>query len=69
MSAPYKFRIGQTVYYQPATHNQGAARGTFQIIARLPQNDAGKFEYRIKHLSEPHERVVKESEQRLVKDQ
>ena len=67
MSAAHKFQIGQTVYYQPATHNQ--ARGTFQIIARLPQNDAGKFEYRIKHLSEPHERVVKESELTAVKDQ
>jgi hypothetical protein len=66
MSAVHKFRIGQNVHYQPGTHNQGAARGTYQIIACLPQNDAGKFEYRIKHPSEPHERVVKESELRSV---
>jgi hypothetical protein len=62
MSAVRKFRIGQNVYYQPGAHYQAAARGTYQVIACLPQNDAGKFEYRIKHSSEPHERVVKESE-------
>jgi|ERR1700716_3723406 hypothetical protein len=66
MSAVHKFRIGQTVHYQPATRSQGAPHDTFRIIARLPQNAAGKFEYRIKHLSEPHERIVKESELRSV---
>ena len=34
--------------------------GVFEVIKRLPGN--GEPEYRIKSASEPHERVVRESE-------
>jgi hypothetical protein len=35
--------------------------GSYQIIKLLPENN-GEFEYRIKGMNEPHERVVRESE-------
>jgi hypothetical protein len=38
-----------------------AALGTFEAIRQLPERD-GEFEYRIKNLTEPHERVARESE-------
>jgi hypothetical protein len=34
--------------------------GVFEIVRLLPPRD-GKFQYRIKSIDEPHERVAKES--------
>ncbi len=39
--------------------------GSYEIIKKLPQSD-GEFEYRIKSMNEPHERVARESELRGV---
>jgi hypothetical protein len=39
----------------------GAAEGGYVVTKQLPERD-GEFEYRIKSLSEPHERVARESE-------
>ena len=58
----HKFRIAQIVNYRPAGRGQDAPHGAYQIIGRLPQNDAGEFEYRIRHSNEPHQRIAKESE-------
>jgi hypothetical protein len=58
----HKFRIGQSVNYRPASHGQDSPRGVYEITGRLPQGDDGQFEYRIKHSSETHERIAKESE-------
>jgi hypothetical protein len=60
----YKFRIGQTVNYQPAARGQDAPHSTYQITGFLPQREDGEFEYRIRNLDEGHERVAKESELR-----
>jgi hypothetical protein len=57
----HKFRVGQVVNYH-ARRGQDAPRGAYMITARLPQSDDGQFEYRIKHPSEPHERIAKENE-------
>jgi hypothetical protein len=57
----HKFKLGRSVYLQPTIFNRDAARGVFEITKQLPERD-GQFEYRIKSSSEPHERVVKESE-------
>src|SRR5436190_1249561 len=35
--------------------------GSYEITKRLPENN-GEFEYRIKSMNEPHERVARESE-------
>jgi len=38
-----------------------AALGLFEVTKLLPERD-GEFEYRIKNVAEPHERVARESE-------
>jgi hypothetical protein len=57
----HKFRVSQVVNYNPS-RRLDAPRGVYTITARLPQSDDGQFEYRIKHSSEPHERIAKENE-------
>ena len=54
----YKFNIGQTVFLERFFTVPG---GTCVITKRLPERD-GEFEYRIKSVNEPHERVVRESQ-------
>jgi len=45
----------------PGEAKNDAARGSYAVIRQLPERD-GPLEYQIKILSEPHERVVKESD-------
>jgi len=60
--ADHKFRHGQRVALaESVRHN--AARGAYIITKRLPERD-GEFYYRIKSVSESHERVARESELR-----
>ena len=42
-------------------HGQYAPPGLYVVTAKLPERD-GEFEYRIKHTSELHERIAKESD-------
>jgi hypothetical protein len=58
----HKFHVGQLVNYFPPSRGQDAPRGAYTITARLPQNENGEFGYRIKHLSEPYERIARETE-------
>jgi hypothetical protein len=62
----HRFRIGQSVNYRPASRGQDSPRGAYEITGRLPQGGGGQFEYRIKHSSETHERIAKESELSLA---
>jgi hypothetical protein len=54
----HKFNIGQTAFLERSLAVPG---GTCVITKRLPERD-GEFEYRIKSVNEPHERVVRESQ-------
>jgi hypothetical protein len=56
--AKHKFSVGQKVEMMP--EHGFAPRGVFDVVRLLPLRD-GEFEYRIKSVDEPHERVVKES--------
>lgn len=58
----YKFQIGQTVFLTPA-RSQNVPGGAYIVTKKLPKNN-GEFEYRVKSVNEPHERVVRESELR-----
>ena len=59
----HKFRIGQMVTYRPTERGLDAPPGAYMVIARLPQGEeTGELEYRIRNLSEEHERVAKENE-------
>jgi hypothetical protein len=55
----HKFRIGQLV--QLAAISRNVSGGSYEVTKKLPEN-RGEFEYRIKSMNEPHERVVRESE-------
>ena len=56
----HKFRVGQLVQLAPAI-SRNVPGGSYEIAKQLPEN-GGEFEYRIKSMNEPHERVVRESE-------
>ena len=56
----HKFQVGEIVHLSPARNVPG---GPYEVIKQLPEH-GGELEYRIKNMSEPHERVVPESELR-----
>lgn len=60
----YKFHIGQTVFLNPS-QSQNLPGGAYIITKKLPQRD-GEFEYRVKSMNEPHERVARESQLRKI---
>jgi hypothetical protein len=55
----HKFKIGARLF--PARLD--VSGGAYVVIKRLPKRD-GEFEYQIKSVTEPDERVVRESELR-----
>jgi hypothetical protein len=57
----HKFKIGQTVNYASGPFGRGAGGGMYKITQLLPP-EGDEYQYRIKSSSEPHERVVKESQ-------
>jgi len=56
-----KFRAGQRVTLAPNATSRHGGGGGYVITRQLPERD-GEFEYRIKSMSEPHERVARESD-------
>ena len=54
----HRFRIGQRVALAASSLSRG---GSYVVVRQLPERN-GEFEYRIKSMSEPHERVARESE-------
>jgi hypothetical protein len=59
--AEHKFLAGQKVILAANLVNRSAAGGGYVVTRQLPERD-GQFEYRIKKISELHERVARESE-------
>jgi hypothetical protein len=57
---PHKFILSQTVAYTPPRGTY-APPGIYLVTAKLPERE-GEFEYHIRHSSERHERIAKESE-------
>jgi hypothetical protein len=56
----HKFYVGQLVQLVP-TISRRVPGGSYAIIKKLPES-RGEFEYRIKSVNEPHERIARESE-------
>jgi hypothetical protein len=54
----HKFKIGQLVSYI----GRGGVSGIYQVTQ--PKAEDGAFQYRIKSVKEPHERVAREHELR-----
>jgi len=59
--AGHKFRTGQRVTLAAAFVHRRAATAGYVVTKQLPER-GGEFEYRIKSISEPHERVARESD-------
>jgi hypothetical protein len=60
----YKFHVHQLVQLNLSI-GRNVPRGSYEVTKKLPER-GGEFEYRIKSMSEPHERVARESELRAV---
>ncbi len=56
--ADSRFQIGQTVFVHLSL-GLNIPGGAYVITKKLPERD-GEFEYRVKSVKEPHERVVPE---------
>ena len=56
----HKFHVGQLVQLAPAI-SRNVPGDSYEVTKKLPEN-RGEFEYRIKSMTEPHERVARESE-------
>jgi hypothetical protein len=57
----HKFKVGQTVSYTSRFIGAIATHAIFKVTQLLPP-EGDEFQYRIKSVSEPHERVAKESQ-------
>ena len=53
-----KFHVGQLVQLIPSI-NRNVPGGSYEIIRKLPES-RGEFEYRIKSMNEPYDRVVQD---------
>lgn len=56
----HRFAVGEMVRVASRPLER-PAEGRYKIISQLP-GDSGEFSYRVKNTSEPHERVVRESQ-------
>ena len=59
MSA-HKFHVGQTVFID-ASRLRNIPGGAHIVIKQLPERD-GEFEYCLRSVNEPYDRVVRESQ-------
>jgi hypothetical protein len=57
----HKFRVGQTVNYTPRFIGTVSSDAIFKITRLLPAEE-DELQYRIRSVSEPYERVAKESQ-------
>jgi hypothetical protein len=57
----HKFKIGQSVHYTSGPYGRGSPNDVYKVTQLLPPEGDDR-QYRIKSASEPHERVVKESQ-------
>ena len=61
----HKFKVGQMVDFFPSQRALSASVRAYKILRLMP-SDAGELLYRIKTISEPFERIAKESELKLA---
>ena len=57
----HKFKIGQSVSFTSGPFGRGGTNKVYRITQLLPP-EGDDYQYRIKNVDEPHERVVKESQ-------
>lgn len=57
----HKFNVGQEVSFLPSSMDFNVPRGTYRIVRQLPLESVG-FQYRVKNVSDGHERIIRESQ-------
>lgn len=57
----HKFAVGQTVRFVPGSLDGNIPRGNYRVERQLP-SETRDLQYRIKHFTDGHERVVRESQ-------
>ena len=57
----HKFRIGDSVHFTSGMLGRGGANGVYEVVRLLP-TEGDEQQYRIKSMTEPHERVAKQSQ-------
>ena len=60
--ASHKYRVGQVVDFNPSPRAGVPATALEYKILRLLPHERGEHLYRIKAISEPYERIARESE-------
>jgi hypothetical protein len=60
----HKFQIGASVFVNPSI-GLNIPGGAYIVTATLPERD-GELEYRVRNASEPHERVMRESQMQEI---
>jgi hypothetical protein len=53
--------VGQEVSFLPSAMDFNVPRGVYRIVRQLPL-EAGGFQYRVKNVSDGHERIIRESQ-------
>ena len=56
----HKFKAGQSVFLAPS-YVSNLPGGAYVVTKQMPKRD-GEFEYHVRSVNEPHERVARESE-------
>jgi hypothetical protein len=59
--ASHKFTVGQEVSFLPSALDFNVPRGPYRIVRQLPL-ESGGFSYRVKSISDGHERIIAESQ-------
>jgi hypothetical protein len=57
----HKFAVGQTLHFSPSTFEGATGKGFYRVVRLLPA-ESGDNQYRLKSVSDGHERVVRESQ-------
>jgi hypothetical protein len=61
MHHQHKFTVGQVVNFLPGPLDRNVPRGKYKVQRLLPSETAD-LQYRVKHATDGHERVVSESQ-------
>ena len=61
--AQYKFTVGQVVDFVPGAGDTNVPYGKYKVLRQMPSENR-ELQYRVKHATDGHERVLSES--RLV---
>jgi hypothetical protein len=57
----HKFKIGETVEFHPGGSYLAKTRGQYEVVRLLPSEGEG-FQYRVKNITDGHERIVREGQ-------